>query len=214
MSGDNPRRECRHRLGVFSTWVRYPPFFGRMRTCLRCGAVKAGSHTAILEGNHLQVTDAAAPAAPGAGLTRIYATSGKLRYRAGAAGADTDVAAQTVGQASVTTGETTTSTTYTDLATAGPAVTLSPGSARNHLIWFHAWAGINAAPGQAFMSVAIAGAAASDNDAALTLDVLKHSVSNSIYAAGVADGAPHTAKYRVSQGIGTWEYRRIVASTI
>lgn len=37
-------------------------------------------------------TDAAAPAAPGAGKTRLYAVSGKLRYRAGAAGADSPVA--------------------------------------------------------------------------------------------------------------------------
>lgn len=34
-------------------------------------------------------TDAAAPAAPGAGKTRIYTTAGVLRFRAGAAGADT-----------------------------------------------------------------------------------------------------------------------------
>ena len=33
--------------------------------------------------------DAAAPAAPGSGLTRLYTTSGRLRYRAGAAGPDT-----------------------------------------------------------------------------------------------------------------------------
>lgn len=37
-------------------------------------------------------TDAAAPAAPGAGKTRIYSTSGRPRYRAGAAGADTGFA--------------------------------------------------------------------------------------------------------------------------
>jgi hypothetical protein len=34
-------------------------------------------------------TDATAPAAPGAGLTRLYGVSGKPRFRAGAAGADT-----------------------------------------------------------------------------------------------------------------------------
>ena len=37
-------------------------------------------------------TDAAAPAAPGAGKTVVYAVSGRPRYRAGAAGADTQLA--------------------------------------------------------------------------------------------------------------------------
>lgn len=37
-------------------------------------------------------TDAAAPAAPGAGKTRLYATAGRPAYRAGAAGADTPLA--------------------------------------------------------------------------------------------------------------------------
>ena len=37
-------------------------------------------------------TDAAAPAAPGSGKTRIYATSSRPRFRAGAAGTDTGLA--------------------------------------------------------------------------------------------------------------------------
>lgn len=37
-------------------------------------------------------TDAAAPAAPGAGKTRLYATSGRVRFRDGAAGTDKLVA--------------------------------------------------------------------------------------------------------------------------
>ena len=37
-------------------------------------------------------TDAAAPAAPGAGKTVVYAVSGRPRYRTGAAGADTQLA--------------------------------------------------------------------------------------------------------------------------
>ena len=41
------------------------------------------------------LTDAAAPAAPGAGKTALYAVSGRPHYRAGAAGADTDLAATT-----------------------------------------------------------------------------------------------------------------------
>jgi len=37
------------------------------------------------------LTDAAAPAAPGGGLTSIYAVSSRPHYRAGAAGADTEL---------------------------------------------------------------------------------------------------------------------------
>jgi hypothetical protein len=37
------------------------------------------------------MTDAAAPAAPGAGLTALYTVSGKPHYRAGAAGGDTEL---------------------------------------------------------------------------------------------------------------------------
>ena len=37
------------------------------------------------------LTDASAPAAPGAGLTAIYTVSGKPHYRAGAAGADNEL---------------------------------------------------------------------------------------------------------------------------
>ena len=37
------------------------------------------------------MTDAAAPAAPGAGLTSIYTVTGKPHYRAGAGGADTEL---------------------------------------------------------------------------------------------------------------------------
>lgn len=114
-------------------------------------------------------TDAAAPAAPGAGKTRIYSVAGVPSRRAGAAGvtraiandADLDLAdvttndvstakhglvpkapndtgqflrgdgawatanLQEVGYAAVDTDESTTSTTYTDLATAGPSVTMT-----------------------------------------------------------------------------------------
>jgi len=41
------------------------------------------------------LTDAAAPAAPGAGKTALYAVSGRPHYRAGAGGADTELAATT-----------------------------------------------------------------------------------------------------------------------
>ncbi len=36
-------------------------------------------------------TDAVAPAAPGAGLTVIYTTSGEIHYRAGAGGSDVQI---------------------------------------------------------------------------------------------------------------------------
>lgn len=46
-------------------------------------------------------TDAAAPAAPGAGKTRLYAVSGKFRLRAGASGVNTGIVPGEAGQATV-----------------------------------------------------------------------------------------------------------------
>lgn len=52
----------------------------------------AGDGDDILDGiDYIDYGDATAPAAPGAAETRVYSTSGLLRYRSGAAGADTNL---------------------------------------------------------------------------------------------------------------------------
>ena len=57
------------------------------------GGTTASGGAALGNLTHVTYTDAAAPAAPGAGLTRLYGTSGEVRFRAGAAGADTPLLA-------------------------------------------------------------------------------------------------------------------------
>ena len=119
----------------------------------------------------------------------------------------------TSGTADVTTTETTTSTTYTDLPTVGPAVTLSPGATQNHLIEVNAHLGHNAAGGEAWASVAIAGAAAVDVDAAkrrndsTSQQETHHRVTR---AASVVSGSTHTMKYRASAATASFLNRRII----
>ena len=118
----------------------------------------------------------------------------------------------------VTTEETTTSTTYTDLATSGPAVTLTPGATSTQLIIVSSNMYNSGIGGRSFMSVAIAGAGASDTDAAYVQEPVANSfeiATRMTRASGVADGATHTAKYRVSAGTGGFggdgSARRIIA---
>lgn len=116
----------------------------------------------------------------------------------------------------VTTSETTTSTSYTDLATSGPAVTLTPGRATDQVILFGGRLSNNTTFNTTFMSVAIAGAGASDADALVQDATANHNTraSSHILATSVASGSTHTAKYRVSGNTGTFLNRRISAYTL
>lgn len=118
--------------------------------------------------------------------------------------------------ADVTTTETTTSTSYTDLATAGPAITLTPGRATDQIILFGARLRNNGANGVSAMSIAIAGAGASDADA-LTQNGAANvylRASAHILATSVASGSTHTAKYKVDANTGEWANRRVSAFTL
>ena len=116
---------------------------------------------------------------------------------------------------SIATSETTTSTTYTDLATSGPAVTITPGRATDQLILL-AGRVSNSAADRVFMSVAIAGAGAADADAVQASGAAGTTVQATSHAlaSAVADGATHTAKYKMSSGTGTFVDRRISALTV
>lgn len=123
----------------------------------------------------------------------------------------------TSSTADVATSETTTSTTYTDLATVGPAVTITPGRAADQIIHIMAAQFIASGIGLPLTSVAIAGAAAADADATMGPSNEVGSRSRfgvTILAAAVANGSTHTAKYRVTGGTGTFLNRRIIAYTI
>ena len=122
--------------------------------------------------------------------------------------------AETSAQANVVTQETTTSTSYVDLATAGPSVTLSPGSTQNHLIWIKCEMSTSAA-GPCDVNVSIAGGAAVDGEGAKAVSAASLIPAAQVYyAAAVVNGSTHTMKYKNDAGnTSTYRNRRIVATT-
>jgi hypothetical protein len=109
--------------------------------------------------------------------------------------------------------ETTTSTSYTDLATAGPAVTVTTGTAA--IVFATASIRNNTATQNALMGWAVSGAtttAANDAWAAAvggTSNIFERSTS--IWIATLTGGSnTFTAKYKVSGGTGTFDERSIV----
>lgn len=115
----------------------------------------------------------------------------------------------------VTTGQSTTSTSYTDLATVGPAVTVTTGT--KALVIISTWMRNNTAGANVHASFAVSGAttrAASDND-----DLFIKAVNNSTpalraSAAYIVEGLTagsntFTMKYKVSSGSADYEQRQI-----
>lgn len=121
---------------------------------------------------------------------------------------------RTPDAALVTTAQTTSSTSYTDLSTSGPAVTVTTGT-----IALVAWASAiqnDTAGGASYMSVAISGAtslSAADSFALL----FESEGANQIARIGMfqtftgltAGSNTFTAKYRVTAGTATYTFRRM-----
>lgn len=161
----------------------------------------------------------------------VYDTTvpGTIAYAASAATGDTATASrrnhvhgmaaipvETSAVADVVLQQTTSSTAFTDLSTAGPAVTLTPGSTQNYLIWVACSSKTSAADQYgAFMGVAIAGATATNANAGVSYTEDLESNCWPVLATSVADGATHTAKYRVenASATGSYIFRRILATT-
>ena len=119
-------------------------------------------------------------------------------------------------EAIVATEETTTSTSYTDLATTGPEVTLDTGTAARVFV---ACAMFNSGVAATWMSSAVSGdttvAAADSRAAAFNSDTagnggFRKSGRLSRYVALTAGSNTFTAKYRVGGGTGTYSDRRIL----
>lgn len=114
----------------------------------------------------------------------------------------------------ITTDQTTTSTSYTDLATVGPAATITIGANGLALVMFGA--GLYTTAAQKQMSVAVSGAtttAANDNwairkdDATFTV-----TQSRSYLFTGLAAGSTtFTAKYKTASGTGNFFQRWLIA---
>lgn len=113
--------------------------------------------------------------------------------------------------ATVATSQTTTSTSYADLATVGPAVTVTTGTSALVIIS----ADLTAPAGDnAFMSVAVSGAstvAAADSKALKMTNTNTSQKSRVMLITGLTAGSnTFTAKYRVGSGTGTFVYRELV----
>ena len=116
----------------------------------------------------------------------------------------------TSSTASVLTQQTTTSTSYTDLATAGPAVTVTTGTKALVMINAEIYGGAGFAQ---YMSFAVSGAttvAASDNFSIGNSGTNQIGTGTTFLVTGLTAGSNvFTVKYRVTAGTGVYQYRRI-----
>lgn len=124
--------------------------------------------------------------------------------------------ARSMSTASVSATQTTTSASYTDLSTVGPAVTVTSGT--RVLVMFSAVIQNATANAGSRMSVAVSGAStvAASDSIALIVDGQAASNSASLSVATLFTGLTagsntFTAKYMASSGTGSFGTRRIVA---
>jgi hypothetical protein len=113
----------------------------------------------------------------------------------------------------VGTAQSTASTSYVDLTTAGPAVTVTTGSFA--LVFWTAHSQNSTANGRCLMSFAISGATTQAADDTWALTQQNPTTGVNIRAGGVhmfpvtAGSNTFTAKYRVDAGTGTWTNRQL-----
>ena len=126
------------------------------------------------------------------------------------------IAERTAGDDFVNAGEDTTSTSFTDLATPGPAITKTTGTSA--LVAVYGLVSNDTAGVSALMSYAVTGAtsAAASDTRSVTYQPGSVAAARSIRASAVtlhtgltAGSNTFTAKYRVTGGTGTFNNRRI-----
>jgi hypothetical protein len=124
------------------------------------------------------------------------------------------LAARTPGVSSVATSETTTSTTFAALATAGPAVTVTTGT--QVLVFVSARLGNNTATAVSFASWQSSGATTVAADDRLGLEFQPEGANRNLRATsalmvtGMTPGSSTiTMMYRVSAGTGTFSFRQL-----
>ena len=118
----------------------------------------------------------------------------------------------TAATADVATEETTTSTSYTNLATVGPAVTPASGVTQDQIITVQSLQTNTTSTSYAYMSPAVSGATAIDDDSNQTIgDGGLATHSRQTLASAVASGSTHSAKYKANANTGDFIRRRIIA---
>lgn len=112
--------------------------------------------------------------------------------------------------------ETTTSTSYANLSTTGPTITLSPGITQDHEILFESWFANDTNLISVLASPSYAGAAASDTGAI----ILEHAANGRVTSNRVvilsarASGVTDVLKYRVGANTGAFQQRRMNGKAI
>jgi len=112
----------------------------------------------------------------------------------------------------VSTTETTTSTTYTNLTTSGPAITLTTGATQARDLHYNARIFTNSAGSEVVMAPSLSGNAASDSQATLTggdVTNRENCFAAAHYRSGVSSGDTDTLKYRVTANTGSYQDRTI-----
>lgn len=113
------------------------------------------------------------------------------------------------GMTDVVTSETTGSTSYTDLATAGPSISITGRGTVAFAIWSIVQSSTS---GSAVSSVAVSGAttlAASDNYALIVSDSSRSSIGWARLAVNAGSNT-YKLRYRVTAGTGTFHTRRLM----
>lgn len=152
------------------------------------------------------------PAADAVAATASFRTLGTGATQA-AAGNHTHAATLVPSQTYIATSETTTSTSYADLATVGPAVTVTVGSSGRVMVITRADISNSLAASPTFMSYAVSGAstAAASDDFALRSNGEEFAASLVTIETGFTPGSTtFTAKYRVVAGTGTFLRRSLI----
>ena len=118
--------------------------------------------------------------------------------------------------ASVATNETTSSTTYTDLATVGPSVTLTTGT--SVIVWIQTTMYRTTSGNSAYISVAVSGATTSAATDARSTNATEFgangalSISTVVYITGLTPGSnTFTMKYKIDGGAAYNYYNRNIA---
>lgn len=164
--------------------------------------------------NEITVTNAATGSGP-----TLSATGGdtniSMNITAKGTGRVVIDAAGAPATATVATVETSSSTSYTDLATSGPAVTVTIGNSGRALVELFNSSGNNTLDILTLTGFAISGASTVAATDTYSLGVrgpanLTQNFSNVFYVSGLTPGSTtFTAKYRVVGNTGSWAARRI-----
>jgi hypothetical protein len=164
---------------------------------------------------YIDLTEGSAPATPAAGKVRIYAKADGSAYQKDDAGTETGLAgggggsALTNDKARVETDQSTSSTSFTDLTTTGPAVTLTVNTAVLVTVSCGIYAAV-AYVGAMGFAVSGANTLAADRSRAAELggaSTLQGNPSRTIHLTGLTPGSTtFTAKY-IAPGATTTQFR-------